>query len=70
MNLEMAYYKLSIITEQLTTEQLIWARRFRDWEKFDKMTEVQKLQVRFEELEIFQDDIDPDYIPHGYKTDI
>ncbi len=70
MNLEMAYYKLQIITEQLSTEQLIWARRFRDWRKFDKMTEAQKLQVRFEELEIYIDDIDPDYIPHGYKNDI
>jgi hypothetical protein len=62
----MAYYKLRLISEQLTPEQLMHARRFRDWNKFDRMTEVQKLQVRFEELEIYQDIIDPEYIPKNF----
>lgn len=56
-------YKICIITDQITTEQLIFSRRNRNWEQFDKLTEVEKLLVRLEELEYFVDDIDPNYVP-------
>lgn len=61
MNKELLEYKIRLITEQLTTEQLIFARRYRDWESFDKLTHIEKLIVRLEELEYFIDDIDPNY---------
>jgi hypothetical protein len=65
-NLDLAYWKLALITEQLTTEQILHSRRFRNWQKFDRMTEEQKLMIRFEELEIYIDDIDPDYTPKSF----
>jgi hypothetical protein len=73
INRELAYYKLALICEQLTIEQVMWARRHRNWRKFDRLTENEKLLVRLEELEIYQDDIDPEYIPkgpYGEGTDI
>ena len=71
INRQLAYYKLAQITEQLTQEQVLWARRFRNWKKFDKLTEDEKLMVRLEEFECFQDDIDPQYVPESFKrTDI
>jgi hypothetical protein len=71
INRELAYYKLAQISEQLTQQQLIHARRFRNWEKFDKLTEDEKLMVRLEEFEIYEDDIDPEYVPASYRyTDI
>jgi hypothetical protein len=63
MSKELIQYKLSVISEQLTTEQLIYARRYRNWEEFDKLDEIGKLYVRLEELEYFADDIDPNYKP-------
>ena len=63
MNKDLIIYKLIFISEQLTTEQIIFARRFRNWRKFDKLDEVGKLLVRLEELQYFEDDIDPEYIP-------
>lgn len=69
-NLEFAYYKLAIIVEQLTTEQIMHSRRFRDWQKYDRLSEEQKIMVRFEELEIYIDDIDPEYIPKSFRTEI
>lgn len=69
INRELAYYKLALISEQLTIEQLIHARRHRNWKKFDRLTEDEKLIVRLEELEIYADDIDPEYIPKSYFGD-
>jgi hypothetical protein len=66
INRDLAYYKLALICEQLTIEQIIHARRHRDWKKFDRLNENEKLLVRLEELEIYKDDIDPEYIPKGY----
>ena len=66
MNKQLLEYKICLITEQLTIEQLIFARRNRNWKKFDKLDEVQKLIVRLEELEYFIEDIDPNYKPKGY----
>lgn len=63
MNRQYLQHKISVITEQLTIEQLMYARRNRNWEKFDKLNEIEKLIVRLEELEIYQDDIDPYYTP-------
>jgi hypothetical protein len=68
INRQLAYYKLDQISEQLTIEQIIHARRFRNWKKFDKMTEDEKLMTRLEEFEIYADDIDPDYIPKCFKN--
>ncbi len=66
MNKELLEYNICLISEQLTIEQLIFARRNRDWKKFDKLDEISKLRVRLEELEYFADDIDPNYKPKGY----
>jgi hypothetical protein len=68
-NLTLSYYKLAVIEEQLTIEQIIHARRFRNWKKYDKLKEEQKIMIRFEELEIYIDDIDPEYIPKSFKPD-
>lgn len=57
MNKELLEYNICLITEQLTIEQIIYARRNRDWRKFDKLDEIGKLRVRLEELEYFADDI-------------
>ena len=70
INRQLAYYKLSQIVEQLTIEQVIHARRFRNWRKFDKLTEDEKLIIRLEEFEIYADDLDPEYVPKCYNTDI
>lgn len=66
MNKELLEYNICLISEQLTIEQLIFARRNRDWKKFDKLDEISKLRVRLEELEYFADDIDPNYKPNSY----
>jgi hypothetical protein len=66
MNKELLEYNICLISEQLTIEQIIFARRNRDWRKFDKLDEISKLRVRLEELEYFADDIDPNYKPKGY----
>ncbi len=65
INRDLAYYKLALITEQLTIQQVIFARRHRNWNRFDRLTEDEKLLVRLEELEIYQDDIDPEYVPQS-----
>lgn len=67
LNRQMAHYKLAQISEQLTTEQIMNARKWRKWRKFDKLSEDEKLITRLEELEIYQDDIDPNYIPKGFS---
>jgi hypothetical protein len=55
-----------VISEQLTTEQIIYARRFRNWNKFDKLDEINKLRYRIEELKYYEDDIDPEYQPKSF----
>ncbi len=63
MNKDLAYYKLMMISEQLTIEQVMYARRNRNWQKFDRLSESEKLIVRLEEFEIYEDIIDPNYTP-------
>jgi hypothetical protein len=52
---EILINRLIKINEQLTTEDILESRKSRNWEKFDKLTEIEKLQQRLEELEIFED---------------
>ena len=47
--------KLIVIVYHLTTEQLFEARQYRDWEAYDQLEEVEKLQHQLEELSIFED---------------
>jgi hypothetical protein len=55
MNKDILYHNLKLICEKLTIEQIFYARRNRDWEKFDKLSEVEKLLYRLEELQIYED---------------
>jgi len=55
MNKELLYYNLKMISEKLTQEQIFYARRNRNWEKFDKLSEVEKLLYRLEEFQIYED---------------
>lgn len=66
MNKDILEYNICLISEQLTLDQLIFARRNRDWNKFDKMNEIGKLITRFEELRYFEDDINSQLKPKGY----
>jgi hypothetical protein len=68
VNRQMAYYKLAQIVEQLTQKQVIHARRFRNWKKFDKLTEDEKILIRLEEFEIYADDLNTEYIPKGFNN--
>lgn len=64
--------KLITISQQLTIEQVIFARRFRDWEKYDKMSDVEKMLIQLEEFEIYEDILDSDYeikLPDGDDGD-
>jgi hypothetical protein len=63
MNKQFANWKLICIASQLSIEQIIHARRFRNWEKYDKLTEGEKLLVQLEEFEIYEDILDPNYVP-------
>jgi hypothetical protein len=47
--------RLIKIMEQLSTEDILESRKYRNWEEFDKLSEIEKLQWRLEELEIFED---------------
>jgi len=67
MNKDILNYNLIKICEQLSTEQILNARRNRNWSKFDKMNDLSKLMFRLEELQIYEDIIDPDYIPNLWK---
>ena len=55
MNKDLLYYNLRIISEKLTIEQIFYARRNRNWEKYDKLSEVEKLLYRLEEFQIYED---------------
>jgi hypothetical protein len=63
MNKQFANWKLICISSQLSIEQIIFARRFRDWERYDKLNESEKLLVQLEEFEIYEDILDPNYEP-------
>ena len=41
-------YNLMKISERLTQEQIFYARRNRNWEKYDKLSEVEKSQILVE----------------------
>jgi len=60
MNKELLYYNLKMISEKLTQEQIFYARRNRNWEKFDKLSEVEKLLYRLEEFQIYEDILNND----------
>jgi len=63
MNKNLLEYNIILISEQLTTEQIIFSRRNRDWESFDESSYLEKLIIRLEELQYYEDDIDPQYKP-------
>lgn len=55
MNKELLNYNLMKISKRLTQEQIFYARRNRNWERFDELDEVGKLLHRLEEFEIYED---------------
>jgi hypothetical protein len=55
MNKELLNQRLFKIMSQLSTEELFEARLNRNWEVFDKLSELEKLYYRLEELEIYED---------------
>jgi hypothetical protein len=55
MNKELLNYNLMKISERLTQEQIFYARRNRNWERFDKLDEVGKMLHRLEEFQIYED---------------
>jgi hypothetical protein len=55
MNKELLNYNLMKISQRLTQEQVFYARRNRNWEKFDELDEVGKLLHRLEEFQIYED---------------
>lgn len=61
MNKDLLYEKLRIISERLSIEQVMYARRNRNWQKFDKLSEAEKLLYRLEEFEIYEDILRDDF---------
>jgi hypothetical protein len=55
MNKELLNYNLMKISERLTQKQIFYARRNRNWERFDELDEAGKLLHRLEEFEIYED---------------
>jgi hypothetical protein len=55
MNKELLNYNLMKISERLTQKQIFYARRNRNWERFDELDEVGKLLHRLEEFQIYED---------------
>ena len=55
MNKDLLNRKLMMISQKLSIEQVMYARRNRNWEKFDKLSEVEKMLYRLEEFEIYED---------------
>ena len=53
MNKEILTEKLSKVSDFLTIEQLIESRESRNWKMFDKLSEIEKLIYRLEEIEIY-----------------
>jgi hypothetical protein len=60
MNKELLNYNLMKISEKLTQKQIFYARRNRNWEKFDELDEVGKLLHRLEEFQIYEDILNDD----------
>lgn len=60
MNKELLYHNLMTISEKLTVKQIFYARRNRNWGKFDKLSEVEKLLYRLEEFQIYEDILNDD----------
>ena len=60
MNKEILYYNLSFISKKLTQKHIFYARRNRNWEKFDKLSEFEKLLYRLEEFQIYEDILNND----------
>jgi len=46
--------RLIAITYSLKTEQILKARENRNWDKYDKLDEVGKLQYQLEEFSIYE----------------
>ena len=63
MNKDLLNYNLIKICDQLSTEQMIYARRNRNWKEFDRLDEMSKLRHILQELQIYEDDIDVNYDP-------
>ena len=55
MNKDLLNYNLMKISERLTQEQIFYARRNRNWERFDELDEVGKMLHRLEEFQIYED---------------
>ena len=55
MNKELLNYNLMKISERLTQDQIFYARRNRNWERFDELDEVGKLLHRLEEFQFYED---------------
>lgn len=55
MNKELLNYNLMKISDKLSTEQILHARRNRNWEMFDEFDEVGKMLHRLEEFQIYED---------------
>jgi hypothetical protein len=70
MNKDLLNYNLIKISDQLTTKQIIYARRNRNWYKFDRLDEISKLRWRLEELQIYEDIIDMDYDPYKSRASL
>jgi hypothetical protein len=51
------------ISLQLTQDQIFAARENRNWEMFDELDEMGKLRHILEELEIYEDILDPEFEP-------
>jgi hypothetical protein len=60
MNKELLNYNLMKISEKLTQKQIFYARRNRNWERFDELDEVGKLLHRLEEFQIYEDILNDD----------
>lgn len=47
--------RLIVITYHLTTEQLLKARENRNWEAYDELDEIGKMQHQLEEFSMYED---------------
>lgn len=54
-------YNIILISDQLSIEQIIFSRRNRDWQEFDRSSYLEKLIIRLDELQYFEDCLDPEY---------
>lgn len=57
MNKELLNYNLIKISERLTIEQVLNARKNRNWKKFDRLSEIEKLLYCLEEFQIYEDEL-------------